>query len=154
MLWWGFWGRPWFQEFYCSSVWLIVSTFSVPKYFSFSSFLLSVFVTITILLFWEFFTSTLADGFPLESEWQQFPSTLMDTTQYSGRSQQCCSLSGLHSSFYFQVLQSVLFLWLNRWTQAVELWYSSIQHLMRLTVDPTLNSFILLHINHATSHGF
>ena len=29
-----------------------------------------------------------------------------DSSQYSGRSQQCCSLESLHSSSYFQVIQS------------------------------------------------
>ena len=30
-----------------------------------------------------------------------------DSSQYSGRSQQCCSLDGLLSSFYFQIFQSL-----------------------------------------------
>ena len=34
-----------------------------------------------------FFTSTLADGLSLESEWQQVSSSLQDCSQYSGRSQ-------------------------------------------------------------------
>ena len=36
---------------------------------------------------WEFFTSVLADGFSLESEWQEISSSLQDSSQYSGRSQ-------------------------------------------------------------------
>ena len=57
------------------------------------------------MIFFFFFTLAVADGFPLESEWQQVSSSLEDFSQYSGRSQQCCSLDGLHSSSYFQVLQ-------------------------------------------------
>ena len=53
---------------------------------------------------WEFFTSALADGLSLESEWQQVFSSLQDSSQYSGRSQQCRSLGFLKTSFYFQVL--------------------------------------------------
>ena len=55
---------------------------------------------------WEFFTSVLADGLSLESEWQQISSSLQDSPQYSGQSRQCCSLDSLHPSRYFQVLQS------------------------------------------------
>ena len=40
---------------------------------------------------WEFFTSALADGLSLEFE-RQVPSSLQDSSQYSGWSQQCCSL--------------------------------------------------------------
>ena len=32
-----------------------------------------------ILLFWEFFTPTLADGFPLEADWQQVSSIYKNT---------------------------------------------------------------------------
>ena len=56
----------------------------------------------------EFFTSVLADGLLLEFEWQQVSSSLQDSSQYSGRSQYCCSLDGLHSSSYFQLLHSLL----------------------------------------------
>ena len=40
----------------------------------------------------EFFTSALADSLSLEFVWQQVSSSLQDSSQYSGRSQQCCSL--------------------------------------------------------------
>ena len=40
-----------------------------------------------IFLFLEFFTPTLAHGFPLEFERQQVPSSLKDSFQYSSRSQ-------------------------------------------------------------------
>ena len=35
----------------------------------------------------ELFTSALADGFSLESEWHQVSSSLQDSSQYSGGSQ-------------------------------------------------------------------
>ena len=37
----------------------------------------------------------LTDGFSLEFEWQQVSSSLQDSSQYSGRSWQCCSLVSL-----------------------------------------------------------
>ena len=43
---------------------------------------------------WEFFPPELADGFLREFVGQQVPNSLLDTSQYSGRSQQCCSLDG------------------------------------------------------------
>ena len=43
----------------------------------------------------EFFTSVLAAGFSLESEWQQVSSGLQNWSQDSGRSQQCCHLDSL-----------------------------------------------------------
>ena len=55
---------------------------------------------------WEFFTSALADGFSLEFERRHVSSNLLDSSQYSGRSQQCCCLESLHPSRYFHVLQS------------------------------------------------
>ena len=49
----------------------------------------------------------LAGGFLLEFEWQQVSSSLQDSSQYSGRPQQCCRLDSLHPSANFQVLQAV-----------------------------------------------
>ena len=43
----------------------------------------------------------------------QVSSSLQDSSQYSGRSQQCFSFDCLHSSSYFQVPLSILF-WLYR----------------------------------------
>ena len=60
-----------------------------------------------IFLLLEFSIPALADGFSLEFEWQQVSSSLLDSSQYSGRSQQCYSFDGLHSSCYFKVLQSL-----------------------------------------------
>ena len=54
----------------------------------------------------EYFPSVLADSFSLESEWQQVSSSLQDSSQDSGRSQQCCHLDSLYPSANFQVLQA------------------------------------------------
>ena len=50
-----------------------------------------------ILLIWEFSTPALADGSPLESEWQQISLNFQDSSQYSGRYQQFCRV--FHTSF-------------------------------------------------------
>ena len=63
--------------------------------FFFFFFIITI-IIIIILLLWEFFTPALADGFPLEFEWQQVSSSLQDSSQYSGRPQQCCRLDSLH----------------------------------------------------------
>ena len=65
------------------------------------------FVSIIIIIPLEFFTSALADGLLLEFEWQQVSSSLQYSSQYSGCSQLCCSLDGLHSSPNLQFLQSL-----------------------------------------------
>ena len=46
----------------------------------------------------EFFTSVLADGFSLEFEWEHISSRLQDSSQYSGRSHQCCHLDSFYPS--------------------------------------------------------
>ena len=56
--------------------------------------LCSIFFCLLYLLFESFFTSALADGLSLEFEWQQVSSNIQDSSEYSGRSQQCCSLDG------------------------------------------------------------
>ena len=43
------------------------------------------FTIIIVLLFWEFFTQTLADGFSLKFEWQYVPLCFMDSSPYSGK---------------------------------------------------------------------
>ena len=63
-----------------------------------------IIIIIITLLILEFFIPVLADSFPLEFEWQQVSSSLQDSPQYSGRSQQNCSLDSPYSSSYFQVL--------------------------------------------------
>ena len=42
---------------------------------------------IIMLLFWEFFTPALGNGFLHELKWQQVSSSLHDSSQYSGQSQ-------------------------------------------------------------------
>ena len=61
-----------------------------------------------LLLFtpFEFFTSVLADGFSLESEWQQVSSGLQDSSQDTGRSQQCWLLDSLYPSANLKVIQA------------------------------------------------
>ena len=54
-----------------------------------------------------FFTQAQAGGFSLGFEWQQVSSSLQDSSQYSGQSQQCCSSDSLQPSSYFQILQSL-----------------------------------------------
>ena len=46
-----------------------------------------IIIIIIIIHSLELFTSALADGFSLETEWQQVSSSLQDSSQYSGRSQ-------------------------------------------------------------------
>ena len=65
----------------------------------------SVFIIIIIIIIWEFFTTVLVDD--LEFEWQQVSLSLQDSSEYSGWSYQFCNLDDLHSSSYFQVLQSL-----------------------------------------------
>ena len=52
----------------------------------------------------EFFTPALDDDFSLEADWQQIPSSLQDSFQYSARHQQCCSLDSLCLSSDFQFI--------------------------------------------------
>ena len=65
----------------------------------------------------EFFTPALVESLSLECEWQQVSLSLKKFFQYSGRSQQCCSLDGLDSfsdfllfKFCYQVLLLLLLL--------------------------------------------
>ena len=58
------------------------------------------FSSITLIIE-DFITSALADGFPLESEWQQLSSSLLVTLQYAGISKH---IVGLRMLSYFQVL--------------------------------------------------
>ena len=50
-------------------------------------FTIIIIIIIIIIHSLELFTSALANGFSLESEWQQVSSCLQDFSQYSGRSQ-------------------------------------------------------------------
>ena len=52
------------------------------------TFPISVIIIIIIIIYsLEFFTTALADGLPLEFEWQQISLSLQDSSQYSVRSQ-------------------------------------------------------------------
>ena len=82
-------------------VWLIVS--SITTLATFAIFWRLIYFCF-ILLICEFFTPVLPDGFPLDSELQE---SLQDSSWYSSRYQQCCSLNCLHLSSYFQVHQSL-----------------------------------------------
>ena len=53
----------------------------------------------------ELFTSTLAIGLLLESEWPHVTSGFQDSSKYCGQSQQCYSLGGLDSSSDFLLFQ-------------------------------------------------
>ena len=82
----------------------LVSLFAFFDFHSartFKSTIQQVLFIIIIFTPWEFFTSALADGLSLESEWQVF-SCLQDSSQYFGWSHQCYSLDGLHSSSIFK----------------------------------------------------
>ena len=46
----------------------------------------------------------LADGFSLESETEEVSTGLQDSSQDSGRSQECCHLDSVYPSANFQVL--------------------------------------------------
>ena len=52
---------------------------------------------VPLLCPYKFFTPVFAGRLSLKSEWQQFSSCLQDFSQYSSRSQQCCSLDGFDS---------------------------------------------------------
>ena len=66
-----------------------------------------IIIIVIIIIPLEFLTSVLADGFSVEFEWQQVSSSLQDSSQYSGRPEQCCRLDSLYSSANFQVLQAL-----------------------------------------------
>ena len=53
----------------------------------------------------KIFHTSVSRWFQLKFEWQQVSSSFQDSPLYSSRSQQCCSLDGLHLSSYFHVLQ-------------------------------------------------
>ena len=67
----------------------------------------------------EFFTSVLADGFSLEFKWQQVSSSLQDSSQDSGRSQQCCRLDSLYPSAKFIIIIIIVINSLELFTSAL-----------------------------------
>ena len=50
----------------------------------------------------DFFIPALPDGLSLESDWQRVTSSLLESSNYSGWSQKCCSLDDLDSPSDFQ----------------------------------------------------
>ena len=60
-----------------------------------------------IIIFREFFTPILRDGFLLGFEWYQVSSNLQDSSLYSGWFKKCCSLDGLNTSSNFWLFQSL-----------------------------------------------
>ena len=74
---------------------------------SFATFDYYVIKSCVLLLLLLLVVVVLADGFSLEFEWQQVSSSLQDSSQYSGRPQQCCRLDSLYPSANFQVLQAL-----------------------------------------------
>ena len=68
------------------------STIQLVHFFLLSLRLVVWFYIIIILLFWDFFfPPALADCFSPDFEGKQVSSSYQDSSQYSGRSQQCCS---------------------------------------------------------------
>ena len=67
-----------------------------------------IIIIIIIIIVYSFrvFTSVLANGFSVGYEWQQVASSLQDSSQDSGCSQQCCHLDSLCPSANFQVFQA------------------------------------------------
>ena len=72
--------------YYCVIIMLLLFIVSYYNYFT----------------FYKFFTPVLAGDLSLESEWQQVSSSVHDSSQYPGQSQQYCDLDGLDSSSDFQ----------------------------------------------------
>ena len=64
-------------------------------------------IILLLLLSLVFFASVLLEGHTLEFELQQVYISLQKSSLYSGHSQQCCSLDGLHSSSNSPVLQTL-----------------------------------------------
>ena len=66
--------------------------------------LLVEFIIIIIIIYSSrVFNSALADGRSLEFEWQQVSSSLQESSQYSGRSQQCCYLIIIKSGLLAEI---------------------------------------------------
>ena len=93
--------------FFASLQYSLIVWFNVSLLLPFAILLIFIIIIIIIMfIHLEFFTTVLADGFSLEFEWQQIFSSLQDSSQYSGRSRQCCHLDSLYPSAKFQVLQA------------------------------------------------
>ena len=68
--------------------------------------IVSIIIIIIIILLIRVFHISVSWWFLLESEWQQVFSSHQDSSQDSGRSQQCCRLNSLYLSANFQFLQA------------------------------------------------
>ena len=57
-------------------------TFPAQSYLfpKFDFYIIIIIMIIIISFIWEFFAPALAVGFPLESDWQQIPSSLQDSS--------------------------------------------------------------------------
>ena len=63
-----------------------------------------IIITIIIIIIIIIYSLRVSDEFSLVFEWLEASSCLLDSSQYSGQSQQYCSLDFLHLTSYFQVL--------------------------------------------------
>ena len=62
----------------------------------------------------QLLSSVQADDFSRAFEWQKISSDLQDSSQYSDRPQQCCSLDGFASSSNFQLFQFPFYVFRER----------------------------------------
>ena len=86
---WGSFTEVWVTTNLLKSPLIIQADFNNAVLWMVSIFLWFLFIIIIIIIIHslQLFTPALADGFSLESEWQQVSSSLQDSSQYSGRSQ-------------------------------------------------------------------
>ena len=95
---------------------------------------------IIIISFWVFHTSI--SWWFLTEAW--VAASLLDSSQYSGQSQQCCSLDGFHSSSYFQVLQS-LYQTFSDCTKSTNYdWYNHYFHVLQFFQFPSKVQVLIL----------
>ena len=117
--------------------------FPPTTYLLYSFYLLLLFY-ILLLLPESFSHSEWADGLSLEFEWQQISSSFQVSSQYSGRSQRCCSLDGLHASSYFQVLQSMSQSFGDCTKSTNYNWYNRYYHVPRFFQFPSKVQVLIL----------
>ena len=72
-------GRQSWRDFFHYFNLLGVFHFSVSWWFLTLAIIIIVVVVVVVLLIWEIFLSALANGLPLESEWQQISASLLDS---------------------------------------------------------------------------
>ena len=95
---------------------------------------------------WDFFKSTLTDCLSLEFEWQQVLSSLLDSSQYPSLSQLYSSLDVLHSSSYFQVLQSLYQSFGDCTKSTNHNWYNRYFHVPQFFQFPSKVQLLILFI--------